>query len=193
MSRFPKRTPHSYYYNEEPVTDLNEALDLLGSDNSSTDPVHLARKDPRDGEGWEVRIPWYKEGSSGGDTSGIDYYQIDTELAERLVSERMVEPFVVKQWGSSYADSHRLVLTAPSKQRVREFSDDMRAKALKLLIPGIHTDLTGEPDYAGSGRDSYRHGRVWVLLRSPKEGRCRVYTESGVVVFPDTTPEEAAA
>ena len=180
----PRRNEHSYWDNKEPITDINEALSFLSHQGSSSDPIHLARHRRPGGEVWELVKPWYAEGDSGGDTSGLDYYQIDPALAQRLVAERLVVPHVVKYWGGSYEENDKLVISSAARERDRNFEHEQLGAAEKFLTPGIHTDLTGKPKRVAWGRDHHWYGRLYADYEMPDGRRCRVYPEKGEVVVP---------
>ena len=183
--------PKKHWYNEEgPIRDLREALYLLNIDGSSNDPHHLAQD--RDTKDWEVVAPWYHEGSSGADTSGYDYFQIDQALAEQLVREGFVTTRRVNYMGGFYLNSDELVLSDKAREQVQKFEQDMRLKAQSLLTIGIHTDLTGEVVSGGWGREHRLYGRMHFDFVTPN-GRCRVYPETSSVVFPYPPPQPKSA
>ncbi len=184
MSKFPQRTKYTTWHNEEPITDVNEALYFLNQQGSSSEHIHLARRRGADGLEWELVEPWYREGSSGGDTGGEHYYQIDTVLAEKLVRDALVRPHKRVGWGYTREEPDTLVISAKGEQAVRTFEEGMRSKALEFLVPGVHTDLTGEPVRCGNGRDQWRHGRVYFDFRTPAGETCRVYPEQDECIVP---------
>lgn len=186
---FAKRDEYSYWYNETPITDLHEALYFLAREGSSRDPYCLAKPGGYWGQKevpdrWELHAPWYREGSSGGDTSGTDYYQIDPALAEQLINEGYVAPRRVKQWGHTEERKDELVITEKGRCVDEAFEKQMLKKAESMLVPGIHTDLTGNPERRQYDRDKFRHGRFYVEFDTPNEGRCRIYPEQDEMIFP---------
>lgn len=177
---FPKRGSHDFWNNPEPIMDMHEALALLAAESSSLEPHHLARNTQEPGWDWEIVVPW----SGNRDTSGIDYYQIDSDLAAQLVKEGLVEPFVVKDWGSSRSDPKRLVPTTEAKTSVRKHEQTLRKQAQSMLIPGTHTDLTGAASEGRWGREHFRFGPFYVEFGLPLGGTCHVYPEQGEIVMP---------
>jgi hypothetical protein len=178
---YPRRDKYSYWHNKEPVTDKYEALGLLADQNSSTRPIHLTKNDEH---GWEVVYPWFRDGDSGGCASGDDYFQIDQPLAQSLVNERLVEPFVEKGWGWSRPNPRMLVLARSAREDVRRYEREMQARALTMLILGVHTDLTGQAVSNGWGRESWRTGPLHFDFKSPSAQICRVYPEENRIVYP---------
>jgi hypothetical protein len=171
-----------HWYNEGPILDLNEALELLQRESSTTEPHHMARRF-RATE-WEIVIPWYSEGDSGGDQSGYYYFQIDQTLAKRLVREKLVEPRRVNYMGGHYFNDDELVISTEARRSVQAFLAEMQTKACALLIPGVHTDLTGEIRPGLQGREQWRTGKLYYDFTTPNNERCRVYPETNEVVFP---------
>ncbi len=181
-----QRTKYSHWYNDAPITNLYEALDTLSSENSSRRSVHLRKRDSEAGEGYEIAYPWYREGCSGGDTSGTDYYDIDTALAEELIRERLVQPNRVPQWGYTETRENELVLTQAAEQKLELFEKEMERKAESMLTPGIHTDLSGRPKRLCRNRDGFRCGKLYFEYELPEErGVVRVYPEEQRLVMPE--------
>lgn len=189
MTQFPKRTEHTNYSNKVPIADMHEALELLMMDGSSTDPYHLTNRKGI----WEIVLPWYHEGSSGGDSSGFDYFQIDQELAKRLVDERKVEPRRKMRWGATDILQNELVPTRAAVRDEEVYRREMQAHAKSLLVVGLHTDLSGEAVSNGWGREEWRYGRMYFDFKMPNDNICRVYPESDEVVAPYPPPKTAAA
>lgn len=186
MSRYPKRDEHTHWNNEEPITDVHEALEIL-SEQSPTDSDEF-RLHPTRGKlyAWEIVVPWYTEGDSGGDQSGYHYYQIDETLAETLVKEGLVEKRREPRMGYTHTHNDQLVISQAGRDALDAYLTQMRAKAESLLRPGVHTDLTGKPDYAGHDRDGYHCGKLYFEFRLPDtDRRCRVYPEEDRVVEPE--------
>ena len=179
---FPPRNKHTFWYNEKPITDLNEALHLLDYPNWSDEPSYLARRDEADG--WEIITPWYSEGDSGGDTSGNYYLQIDRALGQKLFEEKLVEPRRINYVGGFWLDDTQLVLTKDAKKRVETFHAEQRERARALLKPGVHTDLTGVPEPMRRRREQTNYGRLYFDFRCPNDTVCRIYPETGEVIFP---------
>lgn len=169
----PNRGEHGTWCNYEPITNLAEALDFLTTDGSSSEPYHLHRS--IHGDGWELAAPWYREGSSGGDSSGTDYYQIGQSLAQRMIEKELVEQLLVKFHGGSYRDKDKLVVTRRGSEAQKLLLAKAQRRALRMLIPGKHTDLTGEPQSAGWGRDQWRYGRQYFEYCGPSGNRFRVF------------------
>jgi hypothetical protein len=183
MSRFPKRDEYTRWLNAKPIGDLNEALSLLRAQSSSNESHYLSRRaNGQEKMRWEIVIPWYAEGDSGGDRSGYDYVQIDQQLAEKLLSEKHVEGLEVKYWGGSFRERDKFTITKTAAESNREFETALLEKAAALLTPGVHTDLAGEARRIGFGREHWRHGRFYVDFRTPSGDRYRVYPEEGTAV-----------
>jgi len=184
MSSRPRRNEYTHWNNEQPITDLHEALHLLGMSSSSSDPHHLARRHELLGEIWELVASWYREGDSGGDSSGFDYFQIDQNLARELVNERLVQSHVVKYRGGSYEERDKFVISAVARERLHKLDTTLLVQAETLLRPGVHTDLTGKPNRTASGRDRWRYGRFFVDYVIPNGECCRVYPSEGALIVP---------
>jgi hypothetical protein len=176
------------FYNESPITDAHEALDIFFAEQTHRTPIHLFRSVEQKGREREYRIviPWYREGSSGGDTSGESYYQIDVALAEQMISEQFVVPMKVLSWGRTDIDSERFVLNYLGERKSKAFDKAMLEKAESMLTVGIHTDLAGKPERTSYGREGFRCGRFYVDFRTPHEETCRVYPEQEELVCPFT-------
>ena len=187
MSRFPTRNEYTFWYNDEPIRDINEALHLLNTQGSSSEPYHLTKySDP---QLWEIVAPWYHEGSSGADSGGNDYFQIDKTLAEQLLRELLVEPRRINYFGGFRLDPDQLVISKTGEQQVHAFNQKMRTKAQSLLILGTHTNLTGEVVYRGHDRENRTHGKLYFEFLGPYDETCRVYPEENRVVFPYPPPK----
>ncbi|HUO50601.1 MAG TPA: hypothetical protein VMU25_03530 [Candidatus Paceibacterota bacterium] len=184
MPQFPPRDAYTFWDNEHPIVDLHEALSVLGAESSSREPHHLARRSQGDGSPfWEIVVPWYREGDSGGDRSGCDYLQIDQELAHRLVIENLLEQNLVKYFGGSRREVNKFVITEHAAAENRAYEESLLEKAEALLVPGIHTDLTGKARRIDYGREHWRYGRFRVDFRTPLGDRCRVFPETELVVL----------
>lgn len=188
--RFPKRGEYDHWYNDEPMTDVHEALEFLASKSPLLNEEFHLHPCSRSEWKWELVAPWYTSGDSGGDRSGYHYYQIAQELAERLVAENLVTPRRVPQWGYTETRESELVISSTGRRVIEEFEKTMRTKAESLLRPGVHTDLTGKPVYRGFRRDGYRHGRLYYKFELPGGGCCQVYPEEGKVVLPGEEEHE---
>lgn len=184
-----ERTKHTWWHNETPITELYEALNFLADPPEANDPIHLFRKHERDGGGFELRIPWYHEGSSGGDSSGINYYQIGSELAQRLIDEQLVAPRKVPRWGYTEVREDEFVRTEQGYRLWHTHLNQMEEKAESLLIPGTHTDLTGRPHRVRMGREHFRHGRLRFDYQTPTGDIVYVFPEEGKI---EMAPNKAA-
>jgi len=192
MSQFPKRTEHSFWHNKEPYTDPHEVLELLRSESPTYEPLHLDRCRSEEYE-WEIVVPWYTHGSSGGDMSGHNYYQIAADLAKQLVEEGLVRQRTIPHMGYTETRENEFVISPKGESTLTMYLKEMREKAETMLIPGIHTDLTGTIDYRGHGRDGWREGPLYFQFQLPEErGQCKVYPESERIVMPDEPEAEAA-
>lgn len=186
MPRY-ERTENTSWRNAKPATDLNEVLYVLAEKNSSTTPVHLFRHPEDKDWNWEIKIPWYRDGDSGGDSSGVDFYQIEEETALKLIKERLVEKRRIPQWGYTETRNREYVISSHGKRQLGEYHEQMREKAWALLKPGVHTDLTGARDIAlCPSRKHYGDDmRLFFVCNVPNGSRVHVYPEDGSIV-----PEE---
>lgn len=171
------------WYNEVPITDVFELLDLLDSENSAREPIHLNAYD-RSTKEWCVASPWYSEGSSGGDTWGTYYYQVDQSLVFALILEGLVEPLKELEWGHTRYNRQKLVISHFGREKWRSYEKKLLKKAETLLTPGVHTDLTGIPVRNGYGREHFRYGRFHVDFITPSGETCRVFPEQGNLEYP---------
>ncbi len=184
MTMFPKRDAYSSWRNPEPFTDIHMALELLAGDSTTTEPVYLQRCQGEDYE-WQIVLPWYTHGSSGGDQSGYDYFQIDPVLAKQLVDERLVAIRRILHLGYTEERKDQFVIDRLGKRKVEDFKREMLAKAESMLTPGVHTNLTAEPERRGSSRDQWRYGALHFDFKMPLGGICRVYPEEGRLIVPE--------
>lgn len=186
MSRYPERDKYTRWRNELPIVDLNEALYLLAMDmRLSVEVPYLTRRQQEAvGEIFELVVPWYTHGDSGGDQSGYYYFQIDQDLARKLVMDGLVQPTVVKYWGGSHEETNKLVISPSAHERHREFETEMLAKAETLLKPGLHTDLTGRPCRRYYGLEHQYYGRFYVEFEMPNGKQCRVYPGEDILIAP---------
>ena len=178
MPSFPSRDKYSNWFNETPITNLNEVLDVLKEKSTAIEPHFLSRKNGR----WEIVLPWYRDGSSGGDTWGCHYLQIDPKTAETLISERLVVPNEVKRLGYTETQKDVLVISRKGREQIKEFINSMITKADGMLKPGVHTDLTGKPEHTGCGREDWRYGRFCVKYKMPSGETCCVFPEQNILV-----------
>lgn len=91
--------------------------------------------------------------------------------------------------------AHReYVVAEPGRIERERFLDEMRETAERQLVPGIHTDLTGEPNYTGHRREGYGYGELYFSYRLPNGGHCRVYPQrqENAVVMPEAEAEAAS-
>ncbi len=171
------------WYNDTPITDIHEALGILNVQSPLlNEVVRLARRWADGIVTWEIVVPWYTHGDSGGERAGENYFQIDTALAQRLVDEKMVTPYIEARWGYSETHRDRLVITKHGKDALKIFEEHALATAVALLTPGIHTDLVGEPVIAHIRREEWRTGHYYIEFRMPDERRCRVYPDIGMLI-----------
>lgn len=184
MSNLPKRDAYSRWKNPELFTDIHTVLQLLNSKSPTRTPTHLHECHKGSDFEWEIIVPWYTQGDSGGDQSGYDYFQIEKSLAERLVTEGLVHPRTQVGRGYTTSIKDELVISTLGKEMIEGFQKDMRAKAESMLTPGVHTDLTGKPMYLGSSREHWRYGPLYYEFEMPSGGSCRVYPEEGRIVLP---------
>lgn len=137
-----RRGEHSTWYNDEPITDLHEALDLLWLERNSVRErylqIHNSLADPSKPE---IHADWYTEGDSGGDMSGWYYFQIDPELAKQLQKEELVEPRKVLYMGGFYLEHEKLVLSGKGKEKRERLNREKKEAAIKLMRPGVYEKL----------------------------------------------------
>ncbi len=181
-----KRDKYTSWYNDEPIADLHEALDMLWLERNSVRERYLQIGDSVvDPSKPEIHADWYTEGDSGGDMSGWYYFQIDPELAKRLQKEELVEPHKVLYMGGFSLEHEKLVLSAKGKERREQLHKEKKAAAIKLMRPGIYEELLPlydehrvfpEREHFMSFGSGY--GRLYVTF----------YMHNGqeVYVFPDT-------
>ncbi|MGE5541229.1 MAG: hypothetical protein ACM3TU_03015 [Bacillota bacterium] len=191
MAPLPKRTEHTTWKNPEPYTDIHAVLQLLDEQSKTYEPFHLDQC-RREGCEWEITVPWYTHGDSGGDRSGHDYYQIDPALAEQLVKDGLVIKRSIPHMGYTETREHEFVISRRGKVMLKTYLDEMREKAEALLVPGVHTDLTGEPASQGYDREHWRYGDLYFMFKLPTGGSCKVYPEQGKLVLPGSEDAQAA-
>ncbi len=181
-TRFPKRSEHTRWMNAEPITELERALYwFVDAFSSSTEPSHL--RPPLTYRGsdaprvWEFVECWASE-KHGHTNGGENHYQIDQELAARMFKERFVEPFLEKGWGYTRQDNDRLVLSQKGRAHLEAHQQSLCEKARTFIVPGVHTDLTGELK-GDSG--------CWLERNDQERWYCRFWSGDRVItVFPET-------
>lgn len=177
-----RRSEYTYWENQHPVADPYELLSLLRSRQSGrySDERHLhPHLTPP-----ELHLKWHREGSSGGDTSGYDYYEVATEVATHVVRERWVEPHVHKFWGGSTVEKDKLVLSRFGLESLRKHIDTQEKEAKKLIVPGEHTKFSSVFNYREHGWHS-QDGEATELcfeFTTPMDERIRVHLSSKRVV-----------
>ena len=170
------RDEYTHYENAEPVKDPYELMDLLSQGRSdSTDGRYLR---VRQGEEIEMHRGWYVHGDSGGDRSGIDYYQIDPETSKKLIAERWVTPKRIPHMGYTEERKHELVLSEAGKAELRRFHEEQRKAALALLIPGKHSKFSGVFNYRSHGRQYPGVGPLYFEFVTPMDEKVRVCPET---------------
>ena len=178
MPSFPSRDKYSNWFNETPITNLNEVLDVLKDKSTTIEPHFLSRKNGR----WEIVLPWYRERDSGATSAGYHYLQIDPKTAETLVSEGLVVPNEVKHLGYTETQKDVLVISRKGREIIKMFVESMIKKADGMLQPGIHTDLSGEPARCGYRREHWRYGRLSVEYKMPSGETCCVFPEQNILI-----------
>jgi hypothetical protein len=187
----PKRGEHSYWENDEPYTDVHIVLELLNKQSPTYEPNHLDRCTGEEYD-WEIIVPWFTYGSSGGDRSGHNYHQIDTALAKELVDNGWVEPRKILHMGYTETRENEFVISPAGKKKLEAYLSEMKARAESLLVPGVHTDLTGSIRYRGHRRDDWGWGPIYLIFDLPEDrGQCHVYPDEGKIVMPEDSTAEA--
>jgi hypothetical protein len=188
-----KRTEHTRWQNDSPITDMFEAIEILQTTGTTLRETHLQARPKEAGDGYEICVPWARDGSSGGDTSGTHYFQVDSALVEKMKEERLLTPYIEKYWGGSRVIEDQLVLTTHANMEHETFWKDMKKKAESMLKPGVHTDLTGKPKRLGSGRDGFQCGKLYFDYELPGErGKVRVYPQEDRLVMPEEKQAQSA-
>ncbi|MEK7068188.1 MAG: hypothetical protein AAB964_00030 [Patescibacteria group bacterium] len=176
-----ERDKYSHWENEKPVTDFYEALELLRNKQQGrySDERYLIG-----GPTPEILVDWYREADSGGDRGGIDHYEIDNAVFEEIVRQGCVSPNVVKFYGGSRTEHHKLVLNKVGRDKFEHFLDLRQNEAKKLVIPGEHTKFSGVLNPRGYGREGYQGygGELYFEFETPMNERLRVYPDSKRVV-----------
>jgi hypothetical protein len=182
---------HSHWYTEEVFTDINAVLQLLRAESPTYEPNHIERNRGGDCE-WQIVVPWYTQGDSGGDRSGYHYFQIDPDLVKQLIADGLVQKRTDPRIGYTYTYDNEFVVSQAGRDQSRRFESEMQAKAERMLKPGVHTDLTGKPERRGSGRDHWRFGKYYLIFELPGGNYCKVYPEEDRLVLPEQDKPEAA-
>jgi hypothetical protein len=184
MSRSIKRNDYTYWYNDEPITDIHEALSVLACEQTSSTPLYLAHGRESVNGGYEIVVHWHSHRGYGSD--GVEYYQIDQALAQKLVDEQFVIPRRILHMGYTETRKEQLVLSDAAREKLEAYEKEMEKKAVSMLVPGIHTDLTGTPKRTSWRRDGFRHGKLYFEYELPGErGSVRVYPEEDRLVMPE--------
>lgn len=149
------RDRYTHYDNEQPFNDIYAVLELLLSKQQGRSTTHsVLRRDP------EVQRFWYREGSSGGDTGGVDYYDVEPAIGKQLIDGRLVEPRVEKYWGGRTVHESDLVISEAGRKKLTECIEQQREVARSLLVPGVHTKFSGVFNNAGWDWEALRSGRA---------------------------------
>jgi hypothetical protein len=172
------RPKGDYWWNDAPITDIFEALDLLRpkwGDGFGDETRYVAMDESPP----EIHIQWFHDGDSGGASSGVHYLEITQEVVEQLRREGLVEPLMQKGYGWARPDPMRLIISPWGKHRLREYTNETREVARKLLVPGEHSKFSGIFNDAGYGRErSHRGGRLYFDFITPMKEKVRVYPDT---------------
>jgi len=170
-----KRDEHTYWYNEKPIATTHEALDALRKRWGDSGKRYIYT----DGEKPELRIGWYKEGSSGGDSAGTDYFEIKPEVAAELAKLGYIEKMPIREIGYTYREPHKFVLSREGERELERLYKEKKEVARSLLVPGEHSQFSSIFDDAGSDREGYRHcGRLFFDFVTPMKEKVRVYPDT---------------
>ncbi len=171
------------------IADLHEALDLLADESRSTvqEPVrlHLLNSEP---EIWEIVVPWFTSGDSGGDQEGLHYFYTSTATAQKLLAKCFVtQRMYVRRDRPERVEGEWIIAKAGQGARTI-FSCELLIRANGLLKPGVHTDLTGTAQWWNTfcHRDFLRYGPAFFICCDPhRDGYVyRVYPESEEIKGP---------
>lgn len=175
---YPQRDKYTFWHNQYPIEDAYEALSLLALDTTSSRPTIIQDCEVLYNVA-EILRHWYREGSSGGDMSGTNYYQVSRRTFERLMAFGMIQIQTIHfPAGGSITRADEYVISAEGKRNLKEHDALMLKIAKSMLKPGIDTDLTGQvPNYELS-REHFRHGEVHVDFFCPDNRTCRIYPRS---------------
>ncbi len=171
----PQRKPRdkfSFFENENPITDLHQILDILSptrGDSIDGRYINIRNEIP------EIHIGWYIHGDSGGDRSGIDYYQVDAGVVKKLIAEGWVVPKEVSRWGATDIHHHELVLSAQGKEELRHYYKSEEENARKMVEPGVHTKFSGVLYLRDKGRGYRSREELFFVFDTPMNERVRVY------------------
>jgi hypothetical protein len=176
--RFPQ-TFTTYWHNEIPITDVHEALWLLQKEWSGQQPyiamaeynyTHKKTLAP------ELHQPWYSEGDSGGDSSGIYHLEISPEVVATLTKEEWVTPMKIPHWGGSTTDLNKRVLSHAGRTEFEWFIEAQQKVAQALPKPLVHSKFSGLFNPRGYGYTSrWGGGKLYFDFVTPQEERVRVY------------------
>lgn len=183
----PQRTPGTYWSNDVPFTNAMEVLYILATKSTTSDP-HYMEQFPHDLSKWEIIVHWWNDRGYG--SGGYTFYQVDSAVAEKLKTEQLIEPRRVKYVGGFITRRDEFVITPKGREMLDAFEANGRETALRLLKPGIHTDLVGEPwpKKGRLGREHMNYGRLYVEFSCPNDTVCRIYPDTEEVVFPYPPP-----
>ncbi len=183
---FPKRGAYTYWHNVDPIDDAYEVLSLLALKTSSGHPT-IIRESEEPLDIAEIERHWYREGSSGGDMAGIEYYQVTMGIFQRLQNFGMIcYRRIPDGTGHYYNRYDQFVISTEGARNLGEYENHLRKIAQRMLKVGIHTDLTGEIRQLQTGREHWRHGALYVDFQCPNDRLCRIYPARREVIFPYT-------
>lgn len=178
MTNLRRRDDRTYWWNDGPITDIHEALDLLQKQWGDSGKRFISTEDKK-GLGFEINLEWYREGSSGGDSSGVDHFDIKPEVVEELVKQGFVEKMRIPEMGYTYTEPYKLVMSQKGQIELERLHEEARRIAHGLLIPGKHSKFSGLFHDAGYGRSGYRGcGRLYYKFRTPQGEKVRVYSDT---------------
>jgi hypothetical protein len=189
------RAGNTYWWNDTPIMDVHLALEILLKESAVIGrPTYLHDcQYEKVSHKWEIVEYWYREGSSGGDRGGWNYFQIDARIAEQLVAEKLVIPKEEGAHPCIIKIPYQLLVSDKGRRVYNEYRESMKRKALGMLRPGVHTDLTGETRSRGMDREPWRCGELFFAFDMPLGGQCHVFPGSERIVLVDEAGKPIAA
>lgn len=172
-----KRDEKTHWLNDQPITDEHEALFVLQREWQGPFPIYLSMVNP---DRPEVCLEMHRPGD-GGRTSScyIEYLEIDSDLARRLIAQLWVVPMRIPHSGYTETVQDKFVLSRPGGDRLQALTQEKLQFAKTLPVPGEHTKFSSLFEEVRYGREHGRRGgRFFVDYKTPMDERLRVFPDS---------------
>ena len=175
-----KRSENTNWWNDGPITDEHEALQVLKKEWRGPDPIYLSLK----AEQPEICQELHRQGDGGRASSCyIEYLEIDPKLAEQLIKESYVAPMRIPHMGYTETVRDKLVLTRTGEHRLETLNREKERLAQSLPVAGEHSKFSSIFELSKSEREHGRRGgKLYFEFVTPIKERVRVYPDTKEVL-----------